>query len=89
VIEPDKVIINDYVMCTPVKAGEFTIIPLISITYGATADQQKGGFFGRLSPKAVIVAGQGQVKLFNLGYGAIPEEVVGKALNGIVSSDCP
>lgn len=83
----DKIIDKDFVTGTPVKAGNFTVIPIISVTYGAGADHTKGGFFGRLSPRAVIVIEAQEVRVFNLGHGAVPEEVVGELLKAGIKPD--
>lgn len=58
----------------PTQIGDTTIIPLVDVTFGvgagASADDKKngggGGLSGKMSPSAVLVIKNGQVKLVNI-----------------------
>jgi uncharacterized spore protein YtfJ len=85
--KPDKIIDKDYVAGNPVKVGDFTLIPIMSVTYGAGCDTKKGGFFGRLSPKAILAVGREDVKVFNIGHGLVSGDVIDKVLDGVAKPD--
>lgn len=58
----------------PTQAGDTTIIPLVDVTFGVGAgssSQEKksggaGGMTGKMSPSAVLVIKNGQVRLVNI-----------------------
>lgn len=58
----------------PTQIGDATIVPLVDVTFGvgagASAQDKKnnggGGMTGKLSPSAVLVIKNGQVKLVNI-----------------------
>ncbi|MFG6367160.1 MAG: GerW family sporulation protein [Lachnospiraceae bacterium] len=58
----------------PTQAGDTTIIPLVDVTFGVGAGsscQEKksggaGGMTGKMSPSAVLVVKNGQVRLVNI-----------------------
>ena len=59
----------------PTRAGDATIIPLVDVTFGvgagaASAQEKKnggaGGMTGKMSPSAVLVVKDGQVRLVNI-----------------------
>ncbi len=58
----------------PTQAGDTTIIPLVDVTFGvgagASAQEKKnggaGGMTGKMSPSAVLVIKNGQVRLVNI-----------------------
>lgn len=58
----------------PTQIGDATIVPLVDVTFGvgagASAQDKKnnggGGMSGKLSPSAVLVIKNGQVKLVNI-----------------------
>ena len=58
----------------PTQAGDTTIIPLVDVTFGvgaAASSQEKksggaGGMTGKMSPSAVLVIKNGQVRLVNI-----------------------
>lgn len=58
----------------PTQAGDTTIIPLVDVTFGvgagASSQEKKsggaGGMTGKMSPSAVLVIKNGQVRLVNI-----------------------
>lgn len=62
------------VVGAPTQAGDTTIIPLVDVTFGvgagASAQEKKnggaGGMTGKMSPSAVLVIKNGQVRLVNI-----------------------
>ena len=58
----------------PTQAGDTTIIPLLDVTFGvgagASSQEKKsggaGGMTGKMSPSAVLVVKNGQVRLVNI-----------------------
>ncbi|GFI21794.1 hypothetical protein IMSAGC011_00567 [Lachnospiraceae bacterium] len=58
----------------PTQAGDTTIIPLVDVTFGvgagASSQEKKsggaGGMTGKMSPSAVLVVKNGQVRLVNI-----------------------
>ena len=58
----------------PTQAGDTTIIPLVDVTFGvgagASSQEKKsggaGGMTGKMSPSAVLVIKNGQVRLVNV-----------------------
>ena len=58
----------------PTQAGDKTIIPLVDVTFGvgagASSQEKKsggaGGMTGKMSPSAVLVVKNGQVRLVNI-----------------------
>ena len=58
----------------PTQAGDTTIIPLVDVTFGvgagASSPEKKsggaGGMTGKMSPSAVLVIKNGQVRLVNI-----------------------
>ncbi len=62
------------VVCEPTQAGDTTIIPLVDVTFGvgagASSQEKKsggaGGMTGKMSPSAVLVVKNGQVRLVNI-----------------------
>ena len=47
----------------PTRAGDATIIPLVDVTFGVGAG---AGMTGKMSPSAVLVVKDGQVRLVNI-----------------------
>ena len=62
------------VVVDPTQAGDTTIIPLVDVTFGvgagASSQEKKsggaGGMTGKMSPSAVLVIKNGQVRLVNI-----------------------
>ncbi len=58
----------------PTQAGDTTIIPLVDVTFGvgagASSQEKKsggaGGMTGKMSPSAVLVVKNGQVRIVNI-----------------------
>lgn len=70
----DSFLSSKTVVGEPTQAGDATIIPLVDVTFGvgagASSQDKKnggcGGMTGKMSPSAVLVIKNGQVRLVNI-----------------------